>query len=327
MKINHLTLTAIALALMTVPAHAAAEKQMRRAAPAEATQEAAPATPAAETAPAKEGDAPAAATETAPATATEAAAEPSSTPEHEEAAGGHHMPQLDWSFNGPFGTYDKAALQRGFLVYKQVCSSCHALKKIYYRNLEALGYSDAQIKTIAAEYTVTDGPNDEGEMFDRPARSSDHIKAPFANNKAAAFANGGAVPPDLSLITKARHGGADYVYGVLTGYAEPPAGITLTATQHYNKVKDGGLIGPDGQHIPGGILAMAPPLSDGLVSYEDGSPQTADQYARDVAQFLTWAAEPEMEHRKQMGIKVLIFLSFFAAIMYATKRKVWEKLH
>ncbi len=326
MKINHLTLTAIALALMTIPAHAAAEKQARRAAPVETTQEAAPAASTAEeTNPAKEGAA--AAEQGAPATETAAKAEGAEAPAHEEAAGGHHMPQLDWSFNGPFGTYDKAALQRGFLVYKQVCSSCHALNKIYYRNLEALGYSDAQIKTIAAEYTVTDGPNDEGEMFDRPARPSDRIKAPFANNKAAAFANGGAVPPDLSLITKARHGGADYVYGIMTGYAEPPAGITLTATQHYNKVKDGGLLGPDGKHIPGGILAMAPPLSDGLVSYEDGSPQTADQYARDVAQFLTWAAEPEMEHRKQMGIKVLIFLSIFALIMYATKRKVWEKLH
>ena len=326
MKINHLTLTAIALALMAVPAFAAAEKhQSRRAAPAETAQEAAPAKAAEET-PA-EDKAAEPAPETAAATPVAAAAEHAAAPAHEEAAGGHHMPQLDWSFNGPFGTYDKAALQRGFLVYKQVCASCHALKKIYYRNLEALGYSEAQIKTIAAEYTVTDGPNDEGDMFDRPARPSDHIKAPFANNKAAAFANGGAVPPDLSLITKARHGGADYVYGVLTGYAEPPAGITLTATQHYNKVKDGGLIGADGKHIPGGILAMAPPLSDGLVSYEDGSAQTADQYARDVAQFLTWAAEPEMEHRKQMGIKVLIFLAFFAAIMYATKRKVWEKLH
>lgn len=320
MKINHLTLTAIALALMVVPAHAASEKaDAKKAAPAETAQEAEATTEDAAAAPAE-----AATPETAPAAAAEPAAEaPAST--HE--AGGHHMPKLDWSFDGPFGTYDKAALQRGFLVYKQVCASCHALNKVYYRNLEALGYSDAQIKTIAAEYTVTDGPNDEGEMFDRPARPSDKVKSPFANNKAAAYANGGALPPDLSLITKARHGGADYIYGVLTGYGEPPAGVTLTATQHYNKVKDGGLIGPDGEKIPGGILAMAPPLSDGLVSYEDGTPQTADQYARDISHFLTWAAEPEMEHRKQMGIKVLIFLSIFALIMYATKRKVWEKLH
>ena len=144
---------------------------------------------------------------------------------------------------------------------------------------------------------------------------------------AAAYANNGALPPDLSLITKARHGGADYVYGVLTGYADAPEGVTLVANQYYNKVKDGGLIGPDGEKIPGGILAMAPPLSDGLVAYEDKSPQTAEQYAKDVSHFLTWAAEPEMEARKKMGVKVLIFLAIFALIMYATKRKVWEKLH
>lgn len=227
-----------------------------------------------------------------------------------------HLPELDWSFNGPFGTYDKAALQRGFLVYKQVCSACHGLDKMYYRHLGALGYSDAQIKTIAAEYTVTDGPNDEGEMFDRPARPSDKIKKPFPNDKAAMFANNGALPPDLSLITKARHGGADYVYAILTGYEEPPAGMVLMSGQHYNKAKDG--------HI----IAMAPPLvADGAVAYEDAAtPQTVDQYAKDVAHFLTWAAEPEMEQRKRMGVKVVVFLIFFSAIMYGVKRKIWENL-
>ena len=229
----------------------------------------------------------------------------------------HHLPKLDWSFNGPFGTYDKASLQRGFLVYKQVCSACHALDKMYYRHLGALGYSDAQIKTIAAEVTVTDGPNDEGEMFDRPGRPSDKIKKPFANDKAAMFANNGALPPDLSLITKARHGGADYVYAVLTGYEEPPEGMTLMNGQHYNKAKDG--------HI----IAMAPPLvADGQVPYEDAAtPQTVDQYAKDVANFLTWAAEPEMEQRKRMGVKVVVFLAFFAAIMYGVKRKIWANIH
>lgn len=233
------------------------------------------------------------------------------------AAGGekHPMPQINWSFNGPFGTYDKAALQRGFLVYKQVCSSCHSMNKMSYRNLTALGYNEEQVKTIAAEYTVMDGPNDEGEMFERPARPSDKFKKPFANDKAAMYANNGALPPDLSLITKARHGGANYVFGVLTGYAEPPEGVTLAPGQHYNKVMNGN------------VLAMAAPLSDGQITYEDGSPQTVEQYAKDVAQFLTWAAEPEMEHRKQMGVKVLIFLVIFAFIMYATKRKVWEKVH
>jgi ubiquinol-cytochrome c reductase cytochrome c1 subunit len=229
----------------------------------------------------------------------------------------HHLEHLNWSFDGPFGTYDRAALQRGFLVYKQVCSACHGLDKMYYRHLGALGYSDAQIKTIAADVTVQDGPNDEGEMFDRPGRPSDKFKNPFPNAKAAMFANNGALPPDLSLITKARHGGADYVYGVLTGYGEAPADMKLVPGQYYNKAKDG--------HI----IAMPPPLTaDGQVAYEDPkTPQTVDQYARDVAQFLTWAAEPEMEQRKRMGVKVLVFLAFFAGIMYAAKRKVWENIH
>lgn len=225
------------------------------------------------------------------------------------------VPDMAWSFEGPFGTYDKAALQRGFLVYRQVCSACHGLKRVYFRNLEALGYNEDQIKAIAAEYTVMDGPNDEGEMFERPARPSDRLKSPYPNDKAGAYANNGALPPDLSLITKARHGGADYVYGVMTGYADPPAGFILGAGQHYNKFRDGN------------IIAMAKPLANGQVAYEDGSPQTVDQYARDVSQFLAWAAEPELEHRKQMGAKVLIFLSIFALLMYAVKRRVWEKAH
>lgn len=225
------------------------------------------------------------------------------------------LPKLEWSFNGPLGTYDKAALQRGFLVYKNVCASCHAVKKLYYRNLTALGYSEAQIKTIAADVTVMDGPNDEGEMFERPGRLSDHIKRPYENDKQAAYANNGALPPDLSLITKARHGGADYVYGILTGYEAPPEGVTLGANQYYNKYKDG--------HI----IAMGPPLSDGQVPYEDKAPQTVDQYARDVSAFLAWAAEPEMEQRKAMGVKVVLFLLAFAAIMYFVKRKIWSDVH
>jgi ubiquinol-cytochrome c reductase cytochrome c1 subunit len=230
------------------------------------------------------------------------------------AEGGHKhpLPNMDWSFEGPLGTYDRAALQRGFLVYKQVCSACHGLKKKYYRNLEALGYSEAQIKSIAAEYTVMDGPNDEGEMFERPARPSDKFKQPYANDKAAMYANNGALPVDLSLIVKARHGGADYVYGLLTGYTNPPEGFVLGQGQHYNKYKDGN------------IIAMANPLSDGQITYEDGTPQTLDQYAKDVTHFLAWAAEPELEERKQMGFKVILFLIAFAAVMYLVKRKIWE---
>ncbi len=222
---------------------------------------------------------------------------------------------VKFSFDGPFGTYDKAALQRGLQVYRNVCAACHALERTAYRNLSDLGYSEAQIKAIAGEYTVTDGPNDEGDMFERPARPSDKFKHPFANPQQARAANGGALPPDLSLITKARHGGADHVYSILTGYHEAPADVHLLAGQYYNTA------------MTGHVIAMAPPLTDGAVAYEDGSPQTVDQYAKDVSHFLTWAAEPEMEQRKRMGVKVLIFLAVFAGVMYAVKRQIWSDQH
>lgn len=224
-------------------------------------------------------------------------------------------PDIQWSFDGPTGTYDKAALQRGYKIYREVCAACHSMKRVAFRNLSALGYSEDQIKTIAAEYTVMDGPNDEGEMFERPARPSDHFKSPFANDNAAKYANNGALPPDLSLITKARHGGADYIYGILTGYEDAPHDHPLQSGQYWNK------------YMPGHVIAMAAPLSDGQVAYEDGTPQTMDQYARDVSHFLTWAAEPEMEARKRMGIKVILFLVVFAGMMYAVKRKIWAKVH
>lgn len=234
---------------------------------------------------------------------------------HANSGGVKEIIDIPFSFEGPFGTYDKAALQRGLMVYRNVCSACHSMKRVAYRNLEALGYSEAQVKAIAAEYTVMDGPNDEGEMFERPARPSDKFKSPFANDKAATAANGGALPPDLSLITKARHGGADYVYSILTGYAESPHGFEVAEGKHYNKAMDGN------------VIAMAPPLTDGAVAYEDGTPQTVNQYAKDVATFLTWAAEPELEQRKQMGVKVLLFLFAFAGIMYAVKRQIWKNVH
>ena len=232
-----------------------------------------------------------------------------------EGNGVKEIIDVPFAFEGPFGTYDKAALQRGLMVYRNVCAGCHSLKRVAYRNLEALGYSEGQIKAMAAEYTVMDGPNDEGEMFERPARPSDKFKSPFANDKAAAANNGGALPPDLSLITKARHGGADYIYSLLTGYAEAPHGVEVAEGKHYNKAMDGN------------IIAMAAPLSDGVVTYEDGTPQTTSQYAKDVATFLTWAAEPEMEQRKQMGVKVILFLAVFAGLMYLVKRQIWKKVH
>ena len=233
------------------------------------------------------------------------------------AAGGENtpLPDMAWSFEGPFGTYDKAALQRGFKVYKEVCSACHGMKKLSYRNLAALGYTEDEVKAIAAQYMVMDGPNDEGEMFERAARPSDKFKSPFPNDKAAQFANNGALPPDLSLITKARLGGADYIYALLTGYEDAPVDHTLLPGQYWNK------------YMPGHVIAMAPPLSDGQVAYEDGTATTVDQYARDLAHFLTWAAEPELEERKRMGVKVVLFLLVLAGVMYAVKRKLWAKVH
>lgn len=223
-------------------------------------------------------------------------------------------PKLDWSFKGPLGTFDRGELQRGFQVYKQVCSACHAMDLLSYRNLAALGYTEDEVKAIAAEYTVMDGPNDEGEMFERPARPSDRFVNPYPNDAAAKYANGGAMPPDMSLIAKARKGGADYLHALLTGYKEPPEGMVLGNNQHYNK------------YMAGNIIAMAAPLSDGIVGYEDGSPETVDQYARDVSAFLTWAASPELETRKQTGVKVILFLIVFAGIMYMVKKKVWSDL-
>lgn len=229
--------------------------------------------------------------------------------------GDTHPPEMAWSFDGPFGTYDKAALQRGYKVYREVCSACHSMKRVAFRNLHALGYNEDEVKAIAAEYTVMDGPNEEGEMFERPGKPSDHFKSPFPNDNAAKYANNGALPPDLSLITKARHGGASYVYGILTGYEEAPADHTLLPGQHWNK------------YMPGHVIAMAAPLSDGQITYDDGAPATVDQYARDVAQFLTWTAEPELESRKRMGVKVILFLAVFAGLMYGVKRKIWASVH
>lgn len=224
-------------------------------------------------------------------------------------------PKQHWSHDGITGTYDKAALQRGFQVYKEVCSACHAMKFMSYRDLAALGYNADEIKAIAAENTVTDGPNDDGEMFERPARPSDRFKSPFANDKAARAANGGALPPDLSLIVKARHHGEDYIYALLTGFEDAPADVEMMPGMSYNK------------YFPGHQIAMAKPLNDGQVTYADGKNASVDQMAHDVTAFLAFASEPHMEHRKSMGIKVVLFLLAFAGIMYAAKRKIWANVH
>jgi len=224
-------------------------------------------------------------------------------------------PQMEWSFDGVFGTYDRAALQRGFLVYKQVCSACHAMSKLSYRNLAEMGYSDEEVKAIASQYSVMDGPNDEGEMFERPARPSDPFANPYANKKQAIYANNGAYPPDMSLLAKARKDGPNYIYGLLTGYEDPPEGKELMQGQYWNK------------YMPGHIIAMARPLMDEQVPYEDGAPQTVSQYSKDLAHFLMWSAEPHMETRKKTGVMVFLFLLVFTGLMYAVKRKIWRDVH
>lgn len=228
---------------------------------------------------------------------------------------GAELPRHDWSFNGARGTYDRNQLQRGLQVYREVCSACHGLQRVYFRNIEHLGYNEEQVKALAAEYSVVDGPNDEGEMYERPGRPSDHFVGPYANEQIARASNNGALPPDLSLITTSRPGGADYVAALLTGYEEPPAGVDVMPGMHYN------------EYFPGHQIAMPKPIADGQVTYADGVDASAAQMAQDVAAFLTWAAEPHLEDRKRMGMKVVIFLTIFAFILYRVKRKVWSDVH
>lgn len=246
----------------------------------------------------------------------------------------HKPHQMDWSFAGPFGTYDKGQLQRGLKVYKEVCAACHSMSLVAFRSLSELGYSEGQVKAFAAEYTVQDGPNADGEMFERPGLPSDHFPSPFPNTEAAAAANNGAAPPDFSLIAKARgvergfptfifdiftgyaENGPDYIHALLTGYGqEPPEGMTIAEGTYYNPY-----------FISGKSLAMPPPLGDDQVTYEDGTPQTVDQYSRDVSAFLMWAAEPHLEDRKKIGFRVMAFLLLFGALLYLTKRKVWSEI-
>jgi ubiquinol-cytochrome c reductase cytochrome c1 subunit len=231
------------------------------------------------------------------------------------AGDGEKPPKLHWHFDGVFGTYDEAALQRGFQVYREVCAACHGLDRVYYRDLSALGYNEAEIKAIASSYMVVDGPDDEGEMFERPGRPSDAFVSPYPNRQAAMSVNNGAFPPDMSLLVKARKGGADYIYGILTGYEDAPHDHELLDGQYWNR------------YMPGHVIAMAPPLSAEQVSYEDGTPGTVSQYSKDVAEFLTWAAEPHLEARKYTGFKVMFFLIAFAGVMFAVKKKVWSDIH
>jgi ubiquinol-cytochrome c reductase cytochrome c1 subunit len=225
------------------------------------------------------------------------------------------LPELHWSFQGIFGTYDRAALARGFQVYKEICSNCHSMNLMHYRNLQDIGFTEDQVKQIAASVQVTDGPNDAGDMFERPGRPSDTFKPPFPNENAARAANNGALPPDLSLIVKARAGGADYVYGILTGFGDPPADMKMAQGMNYNK------------YFPGHQIAMPPPLSDGAVTYPDGTKATVDQMASDVSNFLAWASEPKLEERHFIGVKSVLFLIVLTVLLYGVKRKIWAAVH
>jgi ubiquinol-cytochrome c reductase cytochrome c1 subunit len=225
-------------------------------------------------------------------------------------------PHQQWSFEGVFGTYDQAELQRGFQVYKEVCSACHPVKHLYYRDLTEIGYSEDQVKGLSAQAQVTDGPNDQGEMYQRPGRPSDPFVGPFANDQAARAANNGALPPDLSLIVKARDGGPDYVYAILTGFKDAPAGFKMQPNMNYD------------EYFPGHQIGMPPPLTtDGQLTYADGTKATIPQMAHDVVTFLAWASEPNLNERHRMGAKVILFLVIAAGLFYAAKRKIWADLH
>jgi cytochrome c1 len=231
-----------------------------------------------------------------------------------QAAESIEIPEHTWTFSGPFGKFDQHQLQRGFQVYREVCSTCHGLSLIAFRNLADLGYNEDEIKAIASSYEIKDGPNETGEMFTRPGRASDHFPDPFPNRKAAEAANNGAYPPDLSLMTKARHGGADYVKALLLGYADAPAGFELADGQYYNRF------------MPGHRIAMAAPLSDGAVEYTDGSPKTLEQYSTDVSAFLTWTAEPHMIKRKETGLRVMLYVALMTVIFYLNYRLVKRRV-
>ncbi|WP_245412394.1 cytochrome c1 [Notoacmeibacter ruber] len=262
--------------------------------------------------------------------------------EHEgegEASHTQHYPikkpmHVDWSFAGPFGHYDIGQLQRGLKIYKEVCSACHSMKRVAFRDLEELGYSEAQVKTFAADYEVEDGPNADGDMFTRPATGSDRFPSPFPNEEAAAAANNGAAPPDFSLLAKARaveRGFPHFIFDIFTGYAENGPDYIYSLLHGYDEETPEHIELPDGVNynpyfISAAGLAMAKPIFEGMVDYDDGSPQTLDQYSKDIAAFMMWAAEPKLEQRKKIGLRVMLFLVLFGALLWLTKRKVWHSV-
>jgi len=226
-----------------------------------------------------------------------------------------HPPKQHWHADGIFGTVDLAAAQRGFQVYKEVCANCHGMKLLSYRHLTGLGLNEAQVKAIAANVTVPLGLNDEGQPTEGPGLPSSRFRSPYPNDQAARAANNGALPPDLSVMIRAREGGADYIYALLTGYADAPASVKMGAGMSYNK------------YFPGHQIGMPKPLNDDQVTYADGTKATTEQMARDVTEFLTWTASPEMAERKRMGVRVILFLILLTFVTYAAKRKVWADVH
>ena len=225
--------------------------------------------------------------------------------------------KTDWSFKGLFGKFDRGSLQRGYQVYTEVCASCHSMKYLSYRNLSEKGgpeFSIDQAKAIAASFEITDGPNEDGEMFTRPGKLSDKFAMPYSNEKEAQAANGGAYPPDMSVLAKARGGGGDYLYSVLLGYEDPPSGITLDDGVYYNK------------YMYGNNIKMAKPLDDGLVEYSDGTEATEEQMAKDVVTFLMWAAEPHLETRHRMGFKAIVYLIILSILVYFSMKKIWSRI-
>lgn len=259
------------------------------------------------------------------------------------AAGGSQAPlkHVEFSFEGPFGKFDRAQLQRGYKVYREVCAACHSMNLVYFRNLGQKGgpfydpkyknpNDNPYVKAIAAEYQIDDLDSETGDTVKRPGVPADRFPSPFPNEAAARASNGGALPPDLSVITKARHHGTHYVYSLLSGYKDPPKGLTVGPGQHYNPYMAGDLTafwsGPHDKVPVGGFIAMAPPLDVDKVTFDDGTKSTIEQQAKDVSAFLTWASEPKMEERKAFGLAAMTYLLIFAGLLYASYRRIWRNV-
>jgi len=251
-----------------------------------------------------------------------------------------HPHNPGFSFEGPFGTFDQGQLQRGYKVYREVCAACHSMSLLSFRTLgEKHGpfwdphypnpNDNPYVKALAAEVQVADIDSETGEPLQRPATTADRFPSPYPNATAAAAANGGAAPPDLSVMAKARHSGASYIYSLLTGYRNPPANLQIRQGQYYNAYMPGDLTPfvPEGAKVPpGGFIAMPPPLRANQVTYDDGTAATVEQMSKDVAAFIAWGTEPRQIERKQTGFGVLIFLVLFAGLTYLSYRRIWRNV-